>query len=289
MPRRRRSKCSTPRCRNSGPYSRDLGLCRSCGRKRRWAGGRAGGRASGRARARACPPAHPPARAPAPSHRQLGGGLALEDGFSQIFQHLDAAIAGGPLHGYEALYALHVVLQAQLKLIDEVHKRFPSTERLWEVVGEGNGKKKRKGDVVRQKAKARNMLKARARASPSASPRGVGSPRKSKPKVKAAGPPCLTMPGDRHCDPVLRVCSVDLVASRAAGPLCLATVIAILSWRQSSGRSFSVDMSCTDSASNSFRSISGRARTYSSIAQCTSSSEVRDGDGRISPVNGLVF
>ena len=108
----------------------------------------------------------------------------MEDGFSQIFQHLDAAIAGGSLHGYEALYALHVVLQAQLNLIAEVHKRIPSTERRWEVLGEGNGKNKRKGNVVRQKARARNMRKARARASPSASPRGVGSLRKGRGKSR---------------------------------------------------------------------------------------------------------
>ena len=108
----------------------------------------------------------------------------MEDGFSPIFQHLDAAIAGDPLHGHEALYALHVVLQAQLNLIAEVHKRIPSTERRWEVLGEGNGKNKRKGNVVRQKARARNMRKARARASPSASPRGVGSLRKGKGKSR---------------------------------------------------------------------------------------------------------
>ena len=108
----------------------------------------------------------------------------MEDGFSQIFQHLDAAIGGGPLHGHKALYALHVVLQAQLNLIAEVHKRIPSTERRWEVLGEGNGKNKRKGNVVRQKARARNMRKARARASPSASPRGVGSLRKGRGKSR---------------------------------------------------------------------------------------------------------
>ena len=42
MPRLPRSKCSTRRCRNSGPYSRDLGLCHSCGIKRMRKGALAG-------------------------------------------------------------------------------------------------------------------------------------------------------------------------------------------------------------------------------------------------------
>ena len=41
MPRRARSKCRTPGCRKAGPYSRNLGLCLSCGLKRMGQGGSA--------------------------------------------------------------------------------------------------------------------------------------------------------------------------------------------------------------------------------------------------------
>ena len=109
----------------------------------------------------------------------------MEDGFGPIFQHLDAAIAGGPLHGHKALYALHVVHQAQLYLIAKVHQTILSTERFWEVLGEGKGKGKRKGNVVMQRARARARA-ARARVRPSVSPRGVGKS-KAKPKAKVKG------------------------------------------------------------------------------------------------------
>ena len=54
MPRKRHSKCITLRCKNAGPYSRDLGLCRACGRDRKGgsvedkvSAGSAGGKRSG--------------------------------------------------------------------------------------------------------------------------------------------------------------------------------------------------------------------------------------------------
>ena len=55
---------------------------------------------------------------------------------------------------------------------EKVHQRLPSTERLWEVLGEGKGKGKRKGkgNVVMQRARARARSRARARASPKANP-----------------------------------------------------------------------------------------------------------------------
>ena len=40
--------CATPTCTRRGPYSRDLGLCRTCGLRRKKIGGRAGGRTGSR-------------------------------------------------------------------------------------------------------------------------------------------------------------------------------------------------------------------------------------------------
>ena len=56
--------------------------------------------------------------------------------------------------------------EAKLKMCaakEKVHQRIPSTDRLWEVLGEGKGKGKRKGkgNVVMQRARARARARAR--------------------------------------------------------------------------------------------------------------------------------